>query len=91
MLHSFNGADGYGPEGGLVMDASGNLYGTTSTLGVFSGGTAFELKPAVGGKWTEKVLHNFGKGTDGVSPYAGLTFDASGNLYGTTTLGGAYG
>jgi uncharacterized repeat protein (TIGR03803 family) len=91
VLHSFSGGDGYGVEGGLVMDASGNLYGTTSGFGVFSGGTAFELTPAAGGKWTEKVLHNFGKGTDGVSPYAGLTFDASGNLYGTTTLGGAYG
>jgi uncharacterized repeat protein (TIGR03803 family) len=101
VLHSFNtnSSDGSGPLGGLVMDASGNLYGTTthggsSTFCVNNQsptcGTVFELIPGANGSWSEKVLHNFGNGTDGVNPTAGLTFDASGNLYGTTYGGGAY-
>ena len=53
-------------------------------------GTVFELTPAAGGSWTEKVLHNFGSGTDGSYPSAGLIFDAAGNLYGTTSSGGSY-
>ena len=51
----------------------------------------FELTPTAGGAWTEKVLHSFGNGTDGVGPQAGLIFDAAGNLYGTTAKGGTYG
>ena len=50
-------------------------------------GTVFELTPAGGGTWTEKVLYSFGNGTDGSNPYAGLIFDAAGNLYGTTNDG----
>src|SRR5258706_1758469 len=88
VLHSFNGGDGYIPEGGLIFDASGNLYGTTSVWGKYGGGTLFELSPAVGG-WKEKILHSFGSGTDGAYPYASLIFDSAGNLYGTTTIGGA--
>jgi uncharacterized repeat protein (TIGR03803 family) len=93
VLHSFsnNGHDGYRPQGGLIFDAAGNLYGTTSGGGVHKGGTVFELAPATGGGWTEFVLHNFGGGTDGAEPNAGLVMDAAGNLYGTTTLGGAHG
>jgi uncharacterized repeat protein (TIGR03803 family) len=87
VLHSFNGSDGYTPEGGLVMDASGNLYGTTSAYGTYQAGTAFELSPG-SGAWKEKVLHNFGSGTDGAYPYSGLAVDSSGNLYGTTLQGG---
>ena len=52
----------------------------------------FELTPTAGGGWTEKILHNFNNnGKDGIFPFAGLTFDASGNLYSTTYIGGAYG
>jgi uncharacterized repeat protein (TIGR03803 family) len=93
VLHSFsnNGHDGILPQGGLIFDAGGNLYGTTSGGGVHKGGTVFELAPATGGGWTESVLHNFGAGADGSEPYGGLIMDAAGNLYGTTTLGGAHG
>ena len=74
---------------GLVFDAVGNLYGTTLEGGTYGRGTVFELTPAAGGGWTEKVLHSFNhNGTDGYSPYAGLIFDAAGNLYGTTYGGG---
>ena len=53
-------------------------------------GTVFELTPAGGGTWTEKVLHSFGSGADGTYPWAGLIFDAAGNLYGTTSGGGTW-
>jgi uncharacterized repeat protein (TIGR03803 family) len=93
MLHAFgNGTDGRTPEAGLIFDAAGNLYGTTSAGGSAYNGTVFELSPTAGSGWTEKVLHNFGKGIDGELPgYGSLIFDAAGNLYGTTAEGGAYG
>src|SRR6202047_201203 len=63
--------DGAGPAAGLIMDASGNLYGTTATGGAYSNGavqgngTVFKLTPpATGGSWTESILHSF-NGTDG--------------------------
>ena len=59
--------------------------------GTYNRGTVFELTPGQGGNWIEKVLHNFGNGTDGAGPYAGLIFDVVGNLYGTTYYGGTYG
>ena len=89
VLHTFSGADGSGPIGGLIFDAAGNLYGTTSGGGTFLAGTAFELTPAGGGSWTEKVLWSFGNDPDGESPSAALIFDAAGNLYGTCETGGA--
>ncbi len=94
VLHSFNnnGTDGYYPYSSLVFDAAGNLYGTTWQGGANNGGTLFELTPAAGGGWTETVVHDFqNNGTDGYAPYAGLIFDAAGNLYGTTQSGGPYG
>jgi len=91
VLHSFGGTDGSLPCSGLTGDAAGNLYGTTCAGGTYNDGTVFELKPTVGGGWTEKVLHNFNNnGADGYLPEAGLTFDAAGNLYGTTLMGGTY-
>lgn len=89
VLHSFNFTDGGGPYGGLVMDAAGNLYGTTYAGGSGGWGTVFELTPTGGGGWTEKVLFSFGD--IGGGPYAGLIFDSAGNLYGTTIGGGTYG
>ena len=86
VLHSFKseGEDGSSPVAGLVFDASGSLYGTTVIGGAHNRGTVFKLAPQANGSWKEKVLHSFGKGTDGYLPYAGLIFDAKGNLYGTT-------
>jgi uncharacterized membrane protein len=107
VLYSFcaqpNCADGYVVFAGLVMDAAGNLYGTTSQGGsggpVSSGftGTAFELTPnADKTQWTYTVLHDFcvpyspqtGCSTDGYNPDGGLIMDTAGNLYGTTGQGG---
>jgi uncharacterized repeat protein (TIGR03803 family) len=91
-FHNFgNGTDGASPEAGLIFDVAGNLYGTTGYGGDYYAGTVFELTPNGSGGWTEKKLHDFGNGTDGLYPWAGLIFDAAGNLYGTTQYGGAYG
>jgi uncharacterized repeat protein (TIGR03803 family) len=91
LLHSFGSStdDGAFPEVGLIFDKAGNLYGTTYGGGAYTDGTVFELTPKAGGGWTEKVLHNFGSYRDGAAPTAGLIFDKAGNLYGTTSLGGA--
>jgi uncharacterized repeat protein (TIGR03803 family) len=89
VLHNFgNGTDGYYPLGAPIFDTAGNLYGTTEMGGAFDGGIVFQLAPAGGGSWTESVMYSFGSGTDGLYPFAGLIFDASGNLYGTTYGGG---
>jgi len=100
-LHYFGGGK-YGsvPNGNLIVDSAGNLYGTTQFGGsgncphggYFPGcGVVFELIHA-GGKWTYKVLHEFeNNGRDGYYPYGGLVFDKAGNLYGTTSSGGAGG
>ncbi len=94
VLYSFGGGvDGAVPVAGLVMDAAGNLYGTTSQGGAAGNGTVFELiAPTTKiGQWTETVLYSFGAGTDGAAPIGGLFLDGAGNLYGTTSSGGAYG
>lgn len=106
VLYNFcsatNCTDGYLPEAGLILDAVGNLYGTTlyggahtGTYGYgYGGGTAFRLEPPAqsGGIWSETVLYSFGESsTDGYSPAAVLTQDAEGNLYSTTVFGGANG
>jgi uncharacterized repeat protein (TIGR03803 family) len=90
IIHSFTEtrADGFNPVDFLVIDSSGNLYGTTSLGGTYGGGTVFELTPSASGSWTETLLHSFGRAGDGKTPYAGLVLDAAGNLYGTTSAGG---
>jgi uncharacterized repeat protein (TIGR03803 family) len=95
VMHNFSaGGDGRYPSGNLVFDTAGNLYGTTQGGGAFSngteysGGTAYQVSPKSGGGWTEKVMHSFGNGTDGVSPRANLTLDKAGNLFGTAIKGG---
>ena len=91
-LFSFTNLRGTGPEGGVIADTAGNLYGTTDFGGKSNDGVVFKLSPPALGQtaWTEKVLHAF-SGTDGVHPYAGLVADSAGNLYGTTHDGGAAG
>ncbi len=84
-LASFNGSDGSDLEAGLVLDSSGNLYGTAETGGASGDGTVFEL---VHGSGTITTLASF-NGTDGQYPYGGLIMDSSGNLYGPTIYGGA--
>ena len=93
VLHNFNhnGTDGTSPQAGLIADGAGNVYGTTNNGGTYNYGTVYELTPAGGGNWTEKILHNFSNGADGGNPQSGLIFDGAGNLYGTTYVGGAYG
>jgi uncharacterized repeat protein (TIGR03803 family) len=92
-LHEFRTvSDGSYPRGPLVLDAAGNLYGTTQYGGVYNdNGTVFELSPRSDGSWTESVLHNFAGNPDGFDPQRGVIFDSAGNLYGTTTSGGLYG
>jgi len=83
---------GYNPMGGLVFNASGNLYGTAAYGGLRDMGTVFELTPGAGGLWTQNSLHLFGAdGGDGTHPRFGLFLDTSGNLYGTTPYGGVFG
>jgi uncharacterized repeat protein (TIGR03803 family) len=89
-LHKFNFKNGAAPVGRLIFDAQGNLYGTTYRGGANSLGDIYELKPNADGTWTERVLYNFGYGNDGNYPYAGLTFDSAGSLYGTTEEGGPH-
>jgi uncharacterized repeat protein (TIGR03803 family) len=92
VLYSFAGApnDGSNPMGGVVLDDSGNLYGTTQRggVGTVAAGTVFELSPASGGGWVEAVLYTFQASDDGAFPWAGVIFDSSGSLYGTTQEGG---
>ena len=109
VLHSFKGnksgqtsGDGANPNGGLILDSSGALYGTTyfggdNKQGTCDGGaggtgcgTVFMLSPPAkkDAPWTEKVLHRFQGGTkDGANPAAPVTFDDKGNLFGTTFFG----
>jgi uncharacterized repeat protein (TIGR03803 family) len=91
ILYDFPNAshDGGGPAAGLVLDQSGNLYGTASGGGDShcSCGVVFKMTPGSNGKWSYTVLHRF-TGTDGYSPQASLTLDSKGNIYGTTTEGG---
>ena len=87
VLNSFSGAYGANPEAGLVMDSSGNLYGTTFYGGTNNAGTVFKFTPS---SYTETVLYSFTGGTDGRWPQTTLVMDSSGNLYGTTLYGGAY-
>ena len=89
VLYSFAGGttDGANPNGGVILDSSGNLFGTTTIGGTNGLGVVYELDST--GK--ETVLHNFAGGaSDGANPFSGLVEDSGGNLYGTTFNGGAH-
>lgn len=94
VIYSFTGgSDGGHPGSGtLTFDSAGNIYGTTGSGGLtcqFGGcGVVYKLTRS-GGSWTESVLYSFTGGSDGNTPIAGVTFDISGHLYGTTFYGGA--
>ncbi len=89
VLHTFSESEGANPLAALITDSSGNLYGTTSDGGAYGSGTVFELTNA-SGNYAITVLHSFGgTPTDGVMPVAGLLMDTSGNLFGTTKMGGS--
>jgi hypothetical protein len=105
VLHIFKGnasGDGNTPVGSVIIDSSGNLYGTTGyggtgncvLLGEKVGcGTVYELSPPTqkGGAWTETVLYSFPTAKQGYLPNGNLVFDKVGNLYGATMFGGGYG
>ena len=89
VLWSFqqNHVDGTSPNGGLVMDSEGNLYGATSTGGANDYGIIFELSPKSGGGWTEKIIYDPQPETGQVAGPGGLVFDTKGNLYGVGGTG----
>lgn len=90
ILHNFQGgSDGIAPTGGVVFDAAGDLYGATQTGGAGGGGTVFELTPQSSGSWNLNPLYGFlGQGFAG--QYRTVAMDNAGNLYGTTSGGGAH-
>ena len=89
VLWSFqqNHVDGTSPNGGLVMDSAGNLYGATSTGGANDYGIVFEFSPKSGGGWTEKIIYDPQPETGQVAGPGGLVFDTKGNLYGVGGTG----
>jgi hypothetical protein len=104
VLHNFcpnypTCPDGSNPHGGLVLDAQGNLYGTTAYGGNSNGGggVVYELSPSGAGSWTYQTIYTFCAGSnnecqDGANPrYVTLTLDERGDLYGTTSAGGTGG
>jgi uncharacterized repeat protein (TIGR03803 family) len=81
VLHEFSDQQrGAGPAG-LVSDSTGNLFGATQYGGQYNLGAIFEFSPKAGGGWTEKVVHSFAGGSDGVDPYQPV-LDSAGNVYG---------
>ncbi len=83
ILYSFENVATY-PLGAPVLDKAGNIYGTTQGGGAKKLGTVYRLRPSKTGSWKLETLYAFKGGADGGYPYAGITFDGSGNIYGTT-------
>jgi uncharacterized repeat protein (TIGR03803 family) len=101
VLYSFKGGltDGALPQGPLVRDSAGHLYGVTEAGGIDATvctspnpgcGVVFKLTLTSTGRWAESVLHRF-TGTDGGNSFAGLVRDSKGNFYGATSVGGSKG
>jgi len=90
VLYRFrNGPDGAGPYAGVILGMAGYLYGTTEQGGGYAQGAVYEVEQSKKG-WKNIPLYNFTGGGDGKLPMGNLTFDNTGNLYGTTYLGGAH-
>ena len=84
-MHGFTGGpDGAYPQAGVILDSAGNLYGTTYNGGSANAGVVYKLDATR----HETVLYSFTGGADGGYPYAGVSLDSAGNLYGTTYNGG---
>jgi uncharacterized repeat protein (TIGR03803 family) len=91
LLRQFGVSSGANPDyGDVVFDLTGNMYGTTRNGGSGLNGLVYELIQGRVG-WTETVLHNFSGTPDGATPLSGVIVDSAGNLYGTTSAGGASG
>ncbi|HEX8817940.1 MAG TPA: choice-of-anchor tandem repeat GloVer-containing protein [Terriglobales bacterium] len=92
ILYNFRQSTGSGatPLSGVILDSSGNIYGTTQAGGSKQVGTVFELTLGTTGTWTQTILHSFSTKNDGRYPLGSLVFDSAGNLYGTTSGGGKY-
>jgi uncharacterized repeat protein (TIGR03803 family) len=102
LIYQFQGKgsnDGSVPNGGLIIDAAGNLYGVTAyggtgyclLLGSNAGcGTVYKISPPQqqGGAWTETILYSFATAKEGYLAIGNLVFDGAGNLYGATWFGG---
>lgn len=91
ILHQFDWYDGADPFGGVIFDSAGNIFGSAMCGGALGKGDIFEMSPSDGG-WVFNVLYNFTTGDQNYcgGPYAPITMDASGTIYGTTHSGGAY-
>jgi uncharacterized repeat protein (TIGR03803 family) len=88
VVHAFTSrTDGQVPQAGLVLDAQGNLYGTTEYGGTYGNGTVFKVDTA----GNETILHSFNWRTDGGYPFGRVILDSARNLYGTTSQGGPSG
>ena len=91
ILHHFRRVfDGANPNAGLLQDASGNLYGTTRYGGVGCSGQGCGTVFKISARGQETILHRFRDGADGASPLGGVAVDSSGNVYGTTWIGGIF-
>jgi hypothetical protein len=90
VIHAFGQSyltDGYYPEGGVILDSKGNLYGVTNAVGP-TAGNVFELSPSADGQWTETILYSFTDKADGGYPVAGLFRNSAGDLFGSVQEGG---
>ncbi len=90
LLRFGHGQDGGQPTNGVAFDRSSNFYGTANVGGAYNNGAVYEATHS-NGYWTETLLYSFTGGDDGGTPVSSVILDDAGNLYGTTSFGGAYG
>ena len=90
-IASFNGGDGQNPQGSLIADAAGDLFGTTALGGADNDGTVFEIAKTDGGYASAPTTLVSFDGPNGQAPAGSLIADAAGDLFGTTFTGGADG